>query len=63
MMNDIPKSRHFTQLHVHVHSSSSSNYCKMETHFYNGILYQIEYKPELSNNNYTAHKVYYINVM
>lgn len=28
--------------------------------FYNGILYQIEYKPELSNNNYTQHKVYHI---
>lgn len=28
--------------------------------FYNGILYQIEYQPELSNNDYTQHKVYYI---
>ena len=28
--------------------------------FYNGILYQIEYKPELSNNDYTKHKVYHI---
>lgn len=32
----------------------------METHFYNGILYQIKYKPELSNNDYTKHKVYHI---
>ena len=32
----------------------------MKAHFYNGILYQIEYKPELSSNDYTAHKVYYI---
>ena len=32
----------------------------MKTHFYNGILYQIEYKPELSNNDYTQHKVYHI---
>lgn len=32
----------------------------MKTHFYNGILYQIEYKPELSNNDYTKHKVYHI---
>ena len=28
--------------------------------FYNGILYQIEYQPELSNSDYTQHKVYYI---
>lgn len=28
--------------------------------FYNGILYQIEYQPELSNNDYTKYKVYYI---
>ena len=28
--------------------------------FYNGILYQIEYQPQLSNNDYTQHKVYYI---
>ena len=28
--------------------------------FYNGILYTIEYKPELSNNDYTQHKVYHI---
>ena len=28
--------------------------------FYNGILYQIEYQPELSNNDYTQHKVYHI---
>lgn len=32
----------------------------MEAHFYNGILYQIEYKPKLSNNDYTQHKVYHI---
>ena len=32
----------------------------MESHFYNGILYQIEYKSELSNNDYTKHKVYHI---
>ena len=32
----------------------------MKTRFYNGILYQIEYKPELSNNDYTKHKVYHI---
>ena len=32
----------------------------MKTHFYNGILYQIEYKPELSNNDYTQHRVYHI---
>ena len=28
--------------------------------FYNGILYQIEYQPQLSNNDYTQHKVYHI---
>ena len=28
--------------------------------FYEGILYQIEYKPELSNSDYTQHKVYCI---
>lgn len=27
--------------------------------FYNGILYQIEYQPELSNNDYTQHKESY----
>ena len=32
----------------------------MSAHFYNGILYQIEYKPKLSNNDYTKHKVYHI---
>lgn len=32
----------------------------MSTAFYNGILYQIEYQPKLSNNDYTQHKVYYI---
>ena len=28
--------------------------------FYDGILYQIEYQPQLSNNDYTQHKVYHI---
>lgn len=28
--------------------------------FYNGILYQIEYQPQLSNMNYTRHQVYHI---
>lgn len=28
--------------------------------FYNGILYQIEYQPQLSNMDYTQHQVYYI---
>lgn len=28
--------------------------------FYNGILYLIEYQPQLSNNDYTQHRVYYI---
>ena len=28
--------------------------------FYNGILYQIEYIPELSNRDYTKRHVYYI---
>ena len=28
--------------------------------FYNGILYQIEYQPQLSDNDYTQHKVYHI---
>ena len=32
----------------------------MITAFYNGILYQIEYQPQLSNKNYTQHKVYHI---
>lgn len=32
----------------------------MKSAFYNGILYQIEYKKELSNNDYTQHKVYHI---
>lgn len=27
---------------------------------YEGVLYQIEYKPELSNNRYTRKRVYYI---
>lgn len=29
-------------------------------HFYNGILYKVEYQPKLSNNDYTEHKVYHI---
>lgn len=28
--------------------------------FYNGILYQIEYQPQLSNSDYTQHRVYHI---
>ena len=28
--------------------------------FYNGILYQIEYQPQLSDSYYTQHKVYHI---
>ena len=32
----------------------------MKTEFYEGILYQIEYKPELSNLDYTKHLVYHI---
>lgn len=28
--------------------------------FYNGILYQIEYQPQLSNSDYTQHHVYHI---
>lgn len=28
--------------------------------FYSGILYKIEYKPELSNSDYTQHQVYHI---
>ena len=32
----------------------------MRTEFYNSIMYQIEYKPELSNMDYTQHKVYHI---
>ena len=31
-----------------------------ENMFYNGILYKVEYQPELSNNDYTQHKVYHI---
>ena len=27
---------------------------------YEGMLYQIEYQPQLSNNDYTQHKVYHI---
>ena len=29
----------------------------MSVHFYNGILYQIEYQPQLSNDDYTQHRV------
>ena len=32
----------------------------MKNEFYNGILYQIEYRPELSSVTYTQKKVYYI---
>lgn len=32
----------------------------MRNEFYEGILYQIEYKPELSNQDYTKHQVYHI---
>lgn len=32
----------------------------MNNEFFDGILYQVEYHPELSNNDYTQHKVYYI---
>lgn len=28
--------------------------------FYNGILYTIEYQPQLSNLDYTQHQVYHI---
>lgn len=28
--------------------------------FYNGVLYQVEYKPRLSNRDYTKHLVYHI---
>ena len=31
-----------------------------QTHFYNGILYKVEYQPQLSNSDYTQHKVYHI---
>lgn len=31
-----------------------------ETKFYEGILYQVEYQPNLSNNDYTKHYVYHI---
>lgn len=33
----------------------------MKTEFYDGIMYQIEYKKELSNSDYTQHQVYHIN--
>lgn len=33
----------------------------MRTEFYNGYMYQIEYKRELSNWDYTQHHVYHIN--
>lgn len=32
----------------------------MEIRFYDGIPYQIEYQPELSNMDYTQHRVYHI---
>lgn len=31
-----------------------------ENYVIDGILYEVEYKPELSNNDYTQHKVYHI---
>ena len=31
-----------------------------QDHFYNGILYKVEYQPQLSNSDYTQHKVYHI---
>ena len=31
-----------------------------QIHFYNGILYKVEYQPQLSNSDYTQHKVYHI---
>ena len=30
------------------------------TEFYDGILYKVEYQKHLSNNDYTAHRVYHI---
>jgi len=32
----------------------------METKFYHGYMYQIEYKKKMSNNDYTQHHVYHI---
>ena len=32
----------------------------MAVEFYNGYMYQSEYKKELSNNDYTQHHVYHI---
>lgn len=32
----------------------------INNNFYDGILYQVEYKRELSNSDYTQHKVYHI---
>lgn len=32
----------------------------MDNEFFDGILYQVKYHPELSNNDYTKHKVYHI---
>lgn len=32
----------------------------MENQFYDGILYQIEYQPQLSDSYYTQHQVYHI---
>lgn len=31
-----------------------------QIHFYNGILYKVEYQPQLSNSDYTQHKIYHI---
>lgn len=35
-------------------------YKHMENQFYDGILYQIEYQPQLSDSYYTQHQVYHI---
>lgn len=31
-----------------------------QVHFYDGILYKVGYQPQLSNSDYTQHKVYHI---
>ena len=31
-----------------------------QIHFYDGILYKVGYQPQLSNSDYTQHKVYHI---
>lgn len=37
-----------------------SDIMRTETAFYNGYMYQVTYKRELSNNDYTQHHVYHI---